>query len=240
MSISLAICETECANALCCKYKKNILKVLVKDPSEYADAAEYEVFLPLSEALNAFDDKDGFKKRNRIKDDVETVYLDRLKDENDLAVLEKITKRTHTGWVDLSKVSDDVKEELIRTTVPEDQQSEWDYVSFEEMAEICASCKLSWDKGRGCVGSFGPDTTALPGIASKCGCSITASVPDGVLTKRTYNKDDAALLLSEIPILRDALEKEGKLAVKWYTGAADRLEAVARISLEEGCGFRFF
>jgi hypothetical protein len=240
MGISMAICETECKSALCKIHKENVLKVLVKDPSKYKDAAEYELFLDIGDAVKMFPDSEGFIKRNKIKEDVCTVYLDRLKDASDRLILEKVTERTYTGWVDLSKAGDDVKNELVHSSLPEDRQTGWDMLSFDEMNSVCAECKLSWDKGRGCIGSFGPDNGSLPEIASRYGCIVTASVPEGVASKRRYTQEDASELLKEIPILRNALEKEGKLALKRYTGPVDRLEAVAVISREEGCGFRFF
>jgi hypothetical protein len=240
MSISMAICETECRNALCRHQKKSVLRVLAEDAASYGDAAEYEVFLSVEDAAKIFPDWEGFAKRNRIKDDACTIYLDRLKDDADRATFEKVTKRTYTGWVDLSKVDEDMKKKLIAGSLPEDRQTEWEMISFEEMAAVCSECKLSWDKGRGCIGSFGPDNSALPEIAAKYGCEVTASVPGGVSSRRVYTGDDALLLSKEITVLRDALEKEGKLALKRYSGAVDRLEVVAKISVEEGCGFRFF
>ena len=240
MGISIAICETECRDALCASRKRNILKVFVRDPVRYGNSAEFEMFLPREEALNAFDDKDGFIKRNRIREDSGTIYLDRLKDPSDRAVLEKITERTYTGWIDLSAVSGKVRNELVRNALPENIQTEWETVSIDETNEICAACELSWDKGRGCVGPFGPENGRLPEIAQGCGCIITASVPDGVKMKRIYTKEDAKLLSEEIPVLRKALAEDGKLAVRRYAGAVDRLDAVARISVREGCGFFFF
>ena len=240
MGISMAICETECKSALCKRPKENVLKVLAKDPSKYGDAAEFEISISIEDALKEFKDPDGFVKRNKIGSDVCTLYADRIKDPSDLAVLEKKMKRSYTGWVDVSKLKAADRSLLISNSQPEDRQTEWDMLSFEEMGAVCAKCELSWDKGRGCLGSFGPDNSALPGIAEKYGCKVTASVPKGVSSKRVYTKDDAAILSKEIPILRDALQKEGKLAVSRYSGVVDRLEAVARISVKEGCGFRFF
>ncbi|MCL2711982.1 MAG: hypothetical protein FWD37_01740 [Methanomassiliicoccaceae archaeon] len=241
MGINIAINETQCANALCGKFKKNILSVLVDDPLKYGDAAEYEIFIPIEDALSHFSDKEDFIKRNKIREETTILYLDRLKDDNDRKLLEKVVERTYTGWVNVSKVNDDMKDELLSSSsTSEGVQTEWDMFSFEEMGDICGRCKLSWDKGRGCVGSFGPDNGNLPEIASKAGCKMTASVPDGVSSKRVYTKEDALLLLNEIPILRNALEKESKLAVRRYSGTVERLEAVAKISIEEGCGFRFF
>ena len=44
----------------------------------------------------------------------------------------------------------------------------------------------------------------------------------------------------EVEILNKALPEEGKMMVRRYSGPVERLEAVARISVEEGCGFYFF
>jgi hypothetical protein len=239
MGISMAICESECANALCKNAKENVLKILVKDPLKYGDAAEFEISMDIEEAMKAFPDGAGFLKRNKIGEDVCTLYIEKVKDPSDRAVLEKIMKKKFTGWVDISKVDASAKAALLKDTDAE-RQTDWDLLSFEEMAETCKKCKLSWDKGRGCLGSFGPDNGALPGIALKYGCVVTASVPHGVAKKRVYSKADAIVLVKEIPVLRDALVKEGKLAVSRYSGAVDRLEAVATISVNEGCGFKFF
>jgi hypothetical protein len=240
MNISMALCETECRSALCRGSKKNVLKVFVPDPLRYGDAAEYEMFLPTEDAMDAFEDKAGFAKRNRIREDARTVYLDRLKDASDRAILEKRTERTYTGWIDVSKLDEKAGKALIAGASTDDLLTEWNMISFDEMAAVCAKCSLSWDKGRGCIGPFGPDNSALPDIASRAGCEITASVPDGAASKRIYTKEDASMLLKELPGLRDALTKEGKLAVRRYAGTADRLEAVAKLSVEEGCGFIFF
>ncbi|MCL2143483.1 MAG: hypothetical protein FWH44_04415 [Methanomassiliicoccaceae archaeon] len=240
MSISMAICETECGNALCRRQKENVLKVLVRDPGNYGDAAEFDVIIALNDALRMFGDADGFVKRNKIGKDVCTLHYDMIRDDNDRSVLEKAMTRNFTGWVDVSKMNGADAKALISMSSPEDRQTEWDMLSFDEMGEVCKKCRLSWDKGRGCLGSFGPDNSALPEIASRHGCKITASVPAGVSAGRVYTKDDAVILCGEIAVLRNALAAEGKQAVHRYGGAVDRLEAVAKISAEEGCGFRFF
>jgi len=240
MGINMAICETECVNALCRERKGKVLKVLVKDPVAYGSAAEYEMFLPVEDALRHFNDKEDFRKRNRIREDTKVLYLDRLKCDEDRCTLEKVTVRTYTGWVDVSETCDETRCELISASLPEERQTEWEMTSFEETEEMCSRCTLSWDKGRGCIGSFGPDNGLLPEIARKADCNVTASVPEGARSKRIYTKEDAEVLLREIPVLRDALEKDGKLAVRRYSGPVDRLEAVASISVKENCGFFFF
>ena len=239
MSISMAICETECENASCGRYKRSVLKVLVKDISKCQDAAEYHLILLKVDAMELFPDWDGFLKRNRMKADTETVYLDSLRCGDDISVFEKKAARRYTGWIDVSKLEGTVKEDLIAGSLPEDRLTEWDMLSFEDMALICKGCELSWDKGRGCIGSFGPDNSALPGIAQRYGCRVVASVPDAVRSKKIYEKGDVSELLKEVDKLRASLPNEGKLAVSRYSGALDRLEALAHASLKGGCGFRF-
>jgi len=240
MGISMAICETECKNALCKSLKENVLMILVKDAAKYGDAAEYELFMATEDVKKMFPDWGGFVKRNKVNENACEIYLDHVKDPSDRAALGNKMYRNYTGWVDMSKVSGDVMKNLIVNSPPENRQTEWDMLSFDEMGDMCAKCELSWDKGKGCVGSFGPDNGALPAIAEKYGCAVTASIPDGVRSNRAYTEDDALKLSKEIGILRDALEKEGKLAVRRYGGAVDRLEAVAKISAAEGCRFWFF
>jgi len=239
MSISMAICETECENAACGCYKNGVLKVLVRDISKYEGAAEYHLILLREDAMELFHDWNEFLKRNKIKNDTDTIYLDLLKHEQDISIFEKKAAKRYTGWIELSKLDEDTAKDLVSNSLREDRLTEWDMLSFEEMAGICGECELSWDKGRGCIGSFGPDNSALPDIASRNGCKVVASVPDAVGSKRTYTKNDASELLKEVDALRTALVKEGKLAVSRYSGVLDRLEALARISVKEGCGFRF-
>jgi hypothetical protein len=113
-------------------------------------------------------------------------------------------------------------------------------LSFDEMNDMCKRCELSWDKGRGCIGSFGPDNSMLPGIAEKRGCKIVASVPEGAKSGRRYTPEDAKILLKEIETLTIALPEEGKKMVRNYSGPLERMNAVANISVKEGCGFYFF
>jgi hypothetical protein len=239
MSISMAICETECENASCRRYKESVLKVLVKDVSKYGEAAEYHLILLKEDAMELFQDWEGFLKRNRLRSDAGTIYLEQLKDDGDISVFGKNAARRYTGWVDLSKLDETAALSLISDSLPEDRLTEWDMLSFDDMAGICAECEVSWDKGRGCIGSFGPDDSALPAIAQRYGCKVIASIPDAVVSKRTYTKNDASDLLKEVDTLRASLKNEGKLAVSRYGGVLDRLEALARISVKEGCGFRF-
>jgi len=239
VSISMAICETECENASCIRYKKSVLKVIVKDITKYQDAAEFHLLLLKEDALALFPEWDAFLFRNKMKADTETIYLDHLRSEEDIAVFEKKAAKRYTGWIEASLLDSMLKDELISSSLPEDRLTEWDMLSFDDMETICKECELSWDKGRGCIGAFGPDNGALPSIAGKYGCKIVASVPDAVRTKKTFSRDDANELLKEVATLRTSLPNEGKLAVSRYTGALDRLDALAHASLKGGCGFRF-
>jgi len=239
MSISMAICETECENASCGRYKGSVLKVIVKDITKYQDAAEYHLLLLKEDALALFPDWDAFLSRNKMKADTGTIYLDHLRSDEDIAVFEKKAAKRYTGWIEVSLLDGTLNDELIAGSLPEDRLTEWDMLSFDDMEKICKGCELSWDKGRGCIGSFGPDNSALPVIAGKYGCRIVASVPDAVRSKKTFGKDDATELLKEVVTLRASLPKESKLAVSRYTGALDRLDALAHASLKGGCGFRF-
>ena len=67
-----------------------------------------------------------------------------------------------------------------------------------------------------------------------------ASVPDAVKDGRRFTPEDAKELLREVEVLRAALPEEGKMMVRRYSGPVDRMEAVAKISVSEGCGFFFF
>ena len=135
---------------------------------------------------------------------------------------------------------DDRKAEVIKVASKDDIITGWDQLEFDEMNDLCAKCPLSWDKGRGCIGAFGPDTSKLPEIAEKYGCPITASAPASAKDHRIFTSADAENLLKEIEILKDALPKEGQVFVNRYKGPVERMEAVAKISVAEGCGFYFF
>ncbi|MDR3282692.1 MAG: hypothetical protein LBS92_03680 [Candidatus Methanoplasma sp.] len=240
MGISIGICEIDAKSALCRELKTDILKVRSEDPSRFGDFAEHDDVVGLDAAKSAVGDWEAFIKRNRVNAETDAVYLDKVKDENDLATLKKLAKRVPTGWVDVTKADAGTKEKAISSSKKEDRLTAWDLVSFDEMNEMCAKCPVSWDKGRGCIGSFGPDNSLLPEIAGRRGCPITASAPEGAKSHRIYTPTEAAQLLKEVAILTAALPDEGKVMVRRYGGPLERLEAVASISMSEGCGFYFF
>ena len=240
MGINIAIRETECRNALCREKKLKIIRVLADNPEKYGKAAEIQHTVSKESAEKAVGDWESFVKRNRLGKDTETVHMELLIDEEDVSKLKPLAKSDYTGWVDLGLLDETAAKKALSESRPENRTTEWELVSFDEMTEICAGCKLSWDKGRGCIGAFGPDNSQLPGIAAKYGCPIVASVPEIAASKKELSPADAEALLKEIAILREALPKEGKQKVNWYSGALDRMESVAEISRSEKCHFFFF
>ncbi len=240
MGINIGICETEAPSAPCRELRANIVKVHLDDPTGYDQYMERDVKVDLETARQAVGDWDAFIKRNRINPDTDAIYIDKVKKEEDRAVLEPLSESVCTGWITTEGLPGDVKDEVISKASPEDRLTGWDMLSFDEMNEMCANCPLSWDKGRGCIGAFGPDNSLLPEIAGRHGCGIVASVPDAVKEGRRFTSEDAKELLREVEVLRAALPEEGKMMVRRYSGPVDRMEAVAKISVSEGCGFFFF
>lgn len=240
MGINIGICEMEAKSAPCRELRSRVLKVHVDDASELEQHLEYDTKVELKDAKEAIDDWDAFLKRNRINPETDAVYMEKVKKDEDRAVLEPLAKKEYTGWIILEGLPDDARDVAMSRAGPDDRLTGWDQLSFDEMNEMCANCPLSWDKGRGCIGAFGPDNSLLPEIAGRHGCNLVASVPDAVREGRRFTAEDAEELLKEVDVLRAALPEEGKMMVRRYSGPVDRMEAVARISVSEGCGFYFF
>lgn len=240
MGINIGICETEAPSAPCRELRGNIVKVHLEDPSGFEEHMEYDVKVDLDTAKEAVGDWDAFIKRNRINPETDAVYMDKVKKDDDRALLEPLAQRVCTGWIVVEGLPEDVRGQVLERAGSEDRLTGWDMLSFDEMNEMCANCPLSWDKGRGCIGAFGPDNSLLPEIAGRHGCPIVASVPDAVREGKRFTSEDAEELLREVAVLREALPEEGKMMVRRYSGPVDRMEAVARISVSEGCGFFFF
>lgn len=240
MGINIAIKETECPSALCKEKKLKTVRVLVANPERFGDAAEVVKTVSRSDAENTIGDWEAFVKRNKLSKDTEIVHMDLLKDEGDISSLEPLADTSYTGWVDLDGLDVSKRQEAIDDSLPENRTTEWELVSFDEMKETCSICKVSWDKGRGCMGTFGPDNSLLPEIAGRHGCHIVASVPESASSGKLFTSEDAAKLLEEVEVLRTALPEEGKMMVRRYSGPVDRMEQVAKISVEEGCRFYFF
>ncbi|MFA6709741.1 MAG: hypothetical protein WC067_00105 [Candidatus Methanomethylophilaceae archaeon] len=240
MGISIAICELEAESAACRRLKRNVKRILLKDVSGYEEIAEADYVVPLEEAKRKIPDWNEFLKRNRISEETDAVYMDKVRNEDDSLILSEHAEKRYTGWIDLSKLDEDKRETALNEANKDDRVSEWDELSFDEMNDTCRKCPLSWDKGRGCIGAFGPDNSMLPEIAAKRGCTIVASVPEGAKGRRRYTSEEGAELAKEVEILTASLPEEGKIMIRRYSGPLERLAAVAKISVDENCGFFFF
>lgn len=238
MGINIGIKVMDAPNASCRALRSIIIKVHLSDPSGFESGAIYDEFVPYDAVKTIFADWESFVKRNRINEDADAVYLEKIKKADDLEKLKPVSVKRYTGWIDVSKLSEEDAGKAVSSS--SETVNGWDCLGFDEMGSICAACPLSWDKGRGCMGAFGPDNSLLPGIAEKHGCGIIASVPQAVKEGRIFDSKEAERLLNETSILKEALPGEGKMMVRRYSGPLDRLEAVARISMDEGCGFFFF
>ena len=240
MSISIGIRETDAEDASCRSLKAEIRKILLDNITGFEDVVEYDRIISIEDTSALLGDTEAFLKRNRMSEETETVYIEKIRNADDLKILDEHAIDVSTGWVNASDLSKDMLKKALKISKEGNMITGWDMLSFEEMAETCENCPLSWDKGRGCIGAFGPDNSLLPALAEKMDCRMVASVPKGAEEGRTYTPEDAVLLLAEIPILENALPEAGKVYVKRYTGVLERLKAVAEISVKEGCGFYFF
>jgi len=240
MGINIGICEMEAKNSACKDLRSDIIKVHVDDTKGLEDILQYDELVDLDTAKGAVEDWEAFIKRNRINAETDAVYICKVKKDEDLAVLKPLAKKVCTGWVVMDGLSEDQKKRALAVAGKDDTITGWDQLEFDEMNEMCAKCPLSWDKGRGCIGAFGPDTSKLPEIAAKHGCPITASAPESAKTQKKFTPEDAEALLKEVEVLKKALPEEGKVFVNRYMGPVERMEAVAKISVAENCGWYFF
>ena len=240
MGINIGVCELEAENAKCRPYKQKFVKVHLKDVTGFEAAADVDEYVTLDDAKALFQDYDAFIKRNRINIEADAIYMEKVKNADDMEVLRPKVQRKYTGWVRMDDLDDDGKKRAIDSSNPDDRLTGWDMVDFDSMNEMCSTCPLSWDKGRGCIGAFGPENSLLPQVAEKRGCRIIASALESSKSQRRFSPEDAEELLKEVAILKEALPEEGKLYVKRYSGPLERLEALAQVSVKEKCGFLFF
>jgi len=242
MGISIAICETDSDGALCKAGKTDIKKVFLRDVKGFEDYAESDVTMSAKEAKEAMGAEwEAFLKRNRVDPEAEVIYMDKVKNDADRALLAPKMKKTYTGWIMLDKAPADVRKKVIEASSVDDRLTGWDMLSFEEMGETCKKCGLSWDKGRGCIGDFGPESSLLPQIAKKHNLPIVANVVESAKAKRAFSGDDAKELLREVQVLREKMPEEpkGKLLMSRYGGVLERLEGVANIALKYKTRFYF-
>ena len=236
MGINIAICEEEAWNAGCRDYRKRIVKAKAGSVEGLEHLLEHDLAVPKAKAKAAIDDWDALSERNSLDPDDDLVYIGSLK-KDDRKRLEGLAEPHCTGWAPLDGLRPEDKEKVLDAAV--ETMTGWDMLSFDEMKEVCGSCPLSWDSGRGCIGAFGPDNSLLPSIAEKHGCPIVASVPESAKSGRIFPCEDAERLLEECDILRKALPEEGKMAVRRYSGPVERMSAAAKACISGKCGFRF-
>lgn len=240
MGVSIAICELDTDASTCKNAKTSILKVNLKDVTGFESCAEFDLMISIAEAKTAFGSEfEAFAKRNRVDAEAENIYLDKVKNDADKQKLAPLAKKQYTGWIAVDNASAETRQKLLDLADPDNRLTKWDMLSFDEMGEACKKCEVSWDEGRGCIGTFGPDNSALPEIAAKYGCNIIASVPNAVKNKTLFTKEDAVRMLEEIKVLREKLPLESKMMVRRYSGVLDRLEKVANISIKYGTKFYF-
>jgi hypothetical protein len=225
MGISIAICETDSTEALCKAGKTDIKKVFLKDVKGFENYAESDMTMSAKEAKDMMGAEwEAFLKRNRIDPEAEVIYMDKVKNDVDRARLAPNMKKTYTGWVLLEKAPADVKKKIIEASSADDRLTGWDMLSFEEMGATCKKCGLSWDKGRGCIGDFGPESSLLPQIA-KHNLPIVANVVEAPRPRRpspmrTPRSSCARSGAEE----KMPLEPKGKLLMSRYGGVLERLE----------------
>lgn len=237
--VDIAVCEMEAERAPCRPLKQTLVKVMV-DKDSFVDLQEYDLAVTLDDAQNLFPDFEAFKKRNRFSDKNTIFLMEKIKNEEDSKILEPHVRKIPNGWVDLRNLDDATKEEVISNCSKDNRLNGWDILSFDEMGEACASCPLAWNKGKDCIGTFGPEKSLLPQIAEKYGCPIIASALDSAQSGKKFTADDAKELLRECQVLAPALIDEGKMAAHRYGGPVERMELLAKACIDENCGFYFF
>ena len=236
--VDIAVCEMEAERAPCRTLKLSLIKVMVKK-EDFVDFQEYDMAVSLEDAQKAFPDFEAFKKRNRFSDKTTIILMDRIKNDEDMEVLKPLAKKIPNGWVDLTKLSDADKEKVLANCSETDRINAWDNLTFDEMDAACASCPLAWNKGKDCIGTFGPESSGLPAIAEKYGCPIIASAIKSAEEGTKFSVEDAKELLRETEVLKPVLIQEGKMAAHRYSGPVERMETMAKACVAEGCGFFF-
>ncbi|MCQ2084675.1 MAG: hypothetical protein MJZ21_00840 [archaeon] len=237
--VDIAVCEKECKNAPCSALKAQLVKVMVKK-EDFVELQEFDEIVTIEDAQKAFsDDYEAFMKRNRFNDKNTLFLVSRLKNEADIETLKPYVQKKYNGWVDLTKLNDDVKSQVLANCSKYDHITGWDNLSFDESEDICAHCPLAWNKGTTCIGTFGPKTSALPEIAKKYDCPIIASAFESADSMKKFSPEDAKELLREAEVLEPVLINEGKMAAHRYSGPVERIKLMAKACVECECGFMF-
>ena len=240
MGISIAICELDSTNSLCKVGKETILKARLPSVQGYEAVADYDEVVLTEDAKKAFaSDWEGFLKRNRLDGERESFLLEKVKKDEDVAKLRPVAKKEYTGWVNLTKLSPAQAQEAIKVAGPDNLMTQWDTVPLDETNVICGKCSMSWDKGRGCIGSFGPENSQLPEIAKKYGLTIVARIPELAKSREKLSAADAKKLAEESKILKEKLPLEGKGPAHRYGGVVERMELMANLCAQNGMRFYF-
>ncbi len=240
MGISIAICELDSEDALCKKGKISVIKVHLDSVAGYEQYAEFDEIVRMDEAKKIMaGDWEGFLKRNRLDEEQEVVYLEKVKNDADRKMLLPAAKRQYTGWISMAAVPEGMRDDILRKAGPDNRLTDWDMLSFDDLNETCRKCPLSWDSARGCIGTFGPEKSALPSIAEKYGCSIVARIPALAKERTKLTVEDAKRILEEVKVLREKLPAEGKAIAHRYGGVLDRLDAMATTCVRHGTRYYF-
>jgi hypothetical protein len=240
MGISMAICELDSTNSLCKVGKQTILKARLGSVEGFESCADYDEVVQSEDAKKVFAaDWEGFLKRNRLDGEKESFLLEKVKKEEDLAKLRPVAKKVYTGWVVLAKLPPAQVEEIIKKAGPDNLMTQWDTVPLDETNVICGKCVMSWDKGRGCIGSFGPENSQLPEIAKKYNLTIVARIPELAKSREKLSAADAKKLADECKVLKEKLEVEGKGPARRYGGVVERMELMACLCAQHGMRFYF-
>ncbi len=240
MGISIAICELDSDESLCKEGKLSILKARLDDVSGYEACADYDEVVSAADAKKAMGgDWDAFLKRNRLDAEKESFLLGKIKNEEDAAKLRGVASKEYSGWIDLSCLSPEQAKAVKNKAGEDNLMSQWNTIPLDETNAICGKCVMSWDKGRGCLGNFGPENSQLPEIAAKHNCAIVASVPELAKSGKKLTPEEAKQLSTECKVLREKLPEEGKSPARRYGGVVDRLEIVADLCASKGVRLYF-
>ncbi len=235
MGISMAICELDSNNSMCKIGKETILKARLGSVKGFEACADYDEVVEMADAHKVFSgDWEGFLKRNRLDGDKDSFLLDKIKKADDADKLRPVATKAYTGWIVLAKLSPAQVEEIVKKAGPDNLMTQWDTVPLDETNVICGKCGMSWDKGRGCIGSFGPETSQLPEIAKKHGLTLVARIPELAQSREKLSPEDAKKLAAECKVLKEKLEGEGKGPARRYGGVVERMDLMAELCAKHG------
>ena len=127
--VDIAVCEMEAERAPCRALKLQLIKVMV-NKDDFVDLQEYDEAVSIEDARKAFPDYEAFMKRNRFSEKNTIFLMDRIKNEEDLAVLKPLAKKIPNGWVDLTKLEESKKAEVLGTRRQADRLNAWANLAF--------------------------------------------------------------------------------------------------------------